>query len=327
MLARVAADFYWMGRYVERTEHTGRLLQYQLNRLVDRPADELAIEWRAVYRALGQSPPGVSADPDEAETYLMVDAYTLAGSLVEEGSNPASMLSCWERTRENARHVRPQLPLPVWTCLNQGYLWMRDSDFAEAWSKGPAALVREAIDRLRLFAGVVDAVMYRDDAWRFLELGRFVERTQAQAALLDAWTEIGRGDQAASSLSWADLLRVCGAYEVYCRSRSMEVHREAVLHLLIRDPELPRSLRFAVQRIGEMLAGIDPVGARSPLAPPHRMALRLAAAIEVETTGAPAEGERDSSDFFRSIGNDSRALHDLTMAAYVDYSLAEGLPA
>ena len=219
MLARVAADFYWLGRYVERTEHTGRLLQYQLTRLVDRPADELAIGWQAVYRALGQFPPGVSADPDEAETYLMVDAYTLAGSLVEEGSNPASMLSCWERARENARHVRPQLPLPVWTCLNQGYLWMRDSNFAGAWSKAPAALVREAIDRLRLFACVVDAVMYQDDAWRFLELGRFVERTQAQAALLGAWVEIGRGDRAASTLSWADLLRVCGAYEVYCRNR------------------------------------------------------------------------------------------------------------
>ena len=104
----------------------------------------------------------------------------------------------------------------------------------------------------------------------------------------------------------------------------MEVHREAVLHLLIRDPELPRSLRFAVQRIGEMLAGIDPLGARYPLSPPHRMALRLTAAIEMDAAGS---GEVDAGAFFRAIGGDVRELHDLAMAAYVNRSLAEEIPA
>ncbi len=323
MLARLAAEFYWLGRHVERIEHTARLLRFQLDRLADRPADELTLGWQAVYRILGQPPVGRTASGDEAETVVIPDAYTLAGNLVEEQANPDSLIACWTHGRENGQRVRAQLPLPVWTCLNQGYLWIRDCDFSASWSEAPAALVNETIDRLRLFAGVVDAVMPRDEAWRFLELGRFTERVQHQTVLLASWVEFSHEEHAANALSWTDLLRVCGAYEVYCRRHSTNVDRRETLNLLTRDPELPRSLRFSVQRIDELLGGIDPVGARYPLAPPHRMALRLTAAVEMEPGGNSEE--TDAGRFFRSLEEATRTIHHLTMAAYVTHSPHQGL--
>ena len=45
---------------------------------------------------------------------MMADAYTLAGSLVEDHTNPDSMVTCWGMARENATQLRPQLPLEVW---------------------------------------------------------------------------------------------------------------------------------------------------------------------------------------------------------------------
>lgn len=324
MLARVAADFYWMGRYVERVEQTARLLEYQLNRLVDRSVDELAVGWAAIYRALGQPPPGAVSGAEEAEAYVIPDAYTLAGNLVEEGAHPESILSCWRQARENGQRVRAQLPLAIWTRLNQGYLWMREVNFAREWEQAPARLALDIIDRMRLLAGVVHSTMPRDDAWRFLELGRFIERAQHQAALLEAWVEFTRAREGVAALSWADLLHVCRAYETYCRRHSMKIQRENVLGFLARDPELPRSLRFSVQRIEEALAGIDPLGARYPLGPPHRMALRLTAAIEMDAAGS---AEVDPGAFCRAVGSDTRALHDLVMAAYVNRSLAEEVSA
>ncbi|MDE0213254.1 MAG: alpha-E domain-containing protein [Deltaproteobacteria bacterium] len=321
MLARLAAEFYWLGRHAERIEHTARLLRFQLNRLPDRPVDELTLGWQAVYRILGQPSVSSHVDGDDAETVVIPDAYTLAGKLVEERANPDSLLSCWEHARENGQRVRAELPLPVWTCLNQGFLWIRDSDFTTAWTRGPSALVGEAVDRLHLLAGVVEAVMPRDEAWRFLELGRFIERLQHQAELLAGWVEFNREEAGASALSWADLLRVCSAYEVYCRRHSTNIERQQALGLLTQDPEVPRSLRFAAERIARLLAGIDPVGARYPMAAPHRMALRLAASIEVEPTGLSGE----AGEFFRSVAQDGRVLHDLTMAAYVTHSLPQEL--
>lgn len=323
MLARVAGEFYWMGRYLERTEHTARLLEHQLERLVDSPADELAVGWSALYRALRQPVPDVPEDADEAEVFLVADAYTLAGNLVEARANQDSVLSCWAAARENARQVRPQLPLRVWTCLNRGFFWLQEHDFAEAWAAGPATLVTGAIDRMRLLAGVIDARMPRDDAWRFLELGRFVERTSQQAVLLETWNDFGRRDGTPTP-AWSDLLRLCGAYELYCRTHSMTVRRAKVLDLLIRNPELPRSLRFCVQRTGDLLAGIDPKGARYPLAPPHRTALRLAAAVESEEPDHAAEP--GDAGFFSTLERDGAVLHDLIMGNYVDYPALGAAP-
>ena len=328
MLAREAADFYWMGRYVERIEHTARLLRHQLAGLVDTPADEVALGWRVLYRTLGQSAPNAPADADEAEAFLIADAYTLAGTLVEDETAPDSMISCWRMARDNASQLRPQLPLRVWTCLNRGYLWIRDCDFPGAWKVGPAELVSEGIDRLRLLAGVVDAFMPRDDAWRFLELGRFVERFQHQTALLDAWDRLGHAREVRPALSWAHLLRVCGAYELYCRRHSMRVRRHAVLELMIRDPEVPRSLRFALDRIDNLLVGIDPLGNRHPLAPPHRMALRLASVVEADAGDAKSQVNDGTAEsgLFQRLARDGEALHDRVIAAYVDYPVEEGLP-
>ena len=332
MLARAAADLYWMGRYLERTEHTARLLRHQLGGLADTSAKEVALGWRVIYRTLGQSVPEAPADADEAEAFLIADAYTLAGTLVEDGTNPDSMISCWRMARENAMQLRPLLPLRVWTCLNRGYLWLRECEFPEAWRAGPARLVSEGIDRLRLLAGVVHVTMPRDDAWRFLELGRFVERFQHQAALLGNWDRLGRSRSEEPRLSWADLLRVCGAYEFYCRRHTMTVRRAAVLDFMIRDPEVPRSLRFAVHEMEGLLLGIDPLGGRHPLAPPHRMALRLVALVEADAGGSGhpsaggAEGARWDGDPFQGLARDGAVLHELVMSAYVDYPVAEGLP-
>lgn len=345
MLARIAGELYWMGRYLERAEHTTRLLEHQLTRLVDSPADELALGWSAIYRALRQPPPDVSEDADEAEVFLVADAYTLAGTLVEAKANQDSVLSCWGAARENAKQLRPQLPLKVWTCLNRGFLWLNESNFAEAWANSPAELVAEATERMRLLAGVVDDLMPQDDAWRFLKLGLFVERLGQQTVLLNTWSKYGRRGRAGLALAWSDLLRLCGAYELYCRAHSMAVRRERVLDLLIRNPEASRSLRFCVQRIGDQLAGIDPKGARYPLAAPHRAALRLAATVEIEEPAREGKSRDDSGkseddgskpgndggkpgndSFFATVERDAALLHDLILDTYVNYSVLGGPP-
>ena len=261
MLARAAADFYWMGRYFERAEHTARLLRYQLARLVDTPAGELAVGWRVIYRALGQSAPITPTVADEAESFLLADAYTLAASLVEETTNPDSMIRCWTTARNNAKQLRPWLPVRVWTCLNQGFFWLRDCDFPAAWATGPAALAGEAIDRLRLLAGVVEARMPRDDAWRFLELGTIRRASSAPGG--PCWTP---GTVSARLPAMRPRCRgrgSCGSARPMsstARTHSMVIRRGPALAFLARNPELPQSLCFAVHRIEELLAGIDPEG-------------------------------------------------------------------
>ncbi|MCY4644358.1 MAG: alpha-E domain-containing protein [Bacteriovoracales bacterium] len=312
MLARVAGELYWLGRHVERAEHTARLLHHQLAGLADRPASELALGWQVLYRALKQSPSDISVKrPDELEAFLMADAYTLAGPLVEERSNPSSVISCFAKARENARQVRPYLPLSVWSCLNQGHLWMEACDFATTWAKAPSAIVEEISDRLRLFAGVVEGQMPRDQGWHFLELGRFLERLQNQTTLFSAWE--------ASLFPWDKLLRICGAYEAYCRSHSMEVCREKAFGPLVQDPSLPRSLGFCLREIQGLLKGINPKAPRFPSPLACRLVLHLISTVEMANPAQDA-----AQDFLSAVEKSAHSLHDVVMKNYVDYLPKEG---
>ncbi len=320
MLARAAADFYWMGRYFERAEHTARLLDYHLARLVDTPVDVLAHGWQVLYAALGQPPPVSPTVTDDAEAFLVADAFALAAHLIEDPANPDAIIQSWTNARDNAKQLRPWLPVRAWTCLNDGFFWLRDCDFAEYWARGPNRLPAGVIDRLRLLSGIIEARMSRDDAWRFLVLGRFVERLQHQTALLQAWSRPSNGD----SQMWTGLLEVCAAYEAYCRTHSMVIRPAHALAFLLSNPEIPCSLNFAIRRVQSLLSGIDPAGGRYPLRAPHRHALRLAAAIE---TDLQASAEHvDTRDFLAGFAEECRMLHNLIISEYVDYPLERGLP-
>lgn len=320
MLARAAADFYWMGRYFERAEHTARLLDYHLARLVDTPADVLAHGWQALYAALGQPPPVSLTVTDDAEAFLVADAFALAAYLIEDPANPNAIIQSWVSARDNAKQLRPWLPVRVWTCLNDGFFWLRDCDFSEYWARGPNRLPAGVIERLRLLSGVIEARMSRDDAWRFLVLGRFVERLQRQTSLLQAWSRPSDGDYQ----MWAGLLEVCAAYEAYCRTHSMVVRPAHVRAFLLSNPEIPHSLSFSIRRVQSLLSGIDPAGARYPLRAPHRHALRLAAAIETDLQASTEHV--DTWDFLADFADECREMHNLIIAEYVDYPLERGLP-
>lgn len=320
MLARAAGDFYWMGRYFERAEHTARLLDYHLARLVDTPADVLARGWQLLYAALSQPPPTSPTETGNAEAFLVPDAFALAAHLVEDSENPDSIIQSWTKARDNAKQLRPWLPVRVWTCLNDGFLWLQNCDFAEYWAQGPNRLPAGVVNRLRHLSGVVEARMSRDNAWRFLELGRFVERLQLQTALLQAWSRPSNK----KSQIWAGLLDVCAAYEAYCRTCSMVIQSGRALAFLISNPEVPRSLSFATRSVQYLLSDIDPAGGRYPRRAPHRHALRLAAAIETNLQ-AFAESA-DTQDFLGDFAEECWTLHDLIIAEYIDYPLEQGLP-
>ena len=56
MLSRVADNLYWMSRYLERAEHAARLLDVNLNLMLDESASSADRRWRRVLGALGNPP-------------------------------------------------------------------------------------------------------------------------------------------------------------------------------------------------------------------------------------------------------------------------------
>src|SRR6185503_16419907 len=113
MLSRVADNLYWMSRYLERAEHTARLLAVKLESLLEQTKEDADTSWRRVATAL-------SSDAHVPST--MTDAYEITHAMALDRFNTSSLISSLRFARDNARHVREQISTEMWSHLNRLYL-------------------------------------------------------------------------------------------------------------------------------------------------------------------------------------------------------------
>jgi uncharacterized alpha-E superfamily protein len=241
MLSRVADALYWMGRYIERAEHTARVLEAMRGlkldlREVDREvADE---QWRGARK--GWSLPELSLS-----------------RLVLDPSEPTSLLCSMSRARENARQVREVISPEMWEKLNQSYWMLRDSVAAGQNEGTLSQALTGIVASSFLWDGVTDASMIRGEGWLFLKLGKFVERTDGVARLVAARLASG-GSPAASSVqsgenvTWPTLLKSLDAVDAYRTAHPKRVDRQAVIAFLLFEADFPRSVRFSTESAADL---------------------------------------------------------------------------
>ena len=250
----------------------------------------------------------------KSDDFTLADSYTLAGDLTFERTNPDSIRNSLAQGRENARQMRHLITTEMWRRLNLAYLQIRNLEIEDIWATLPEDFYAGIIAGTDAFAGAAATTTYRDEGWRFLQLGRFVERAQFLSALLleqmaiDAWDgEYAEGD-------WTSLLRICHALEAYERSHGATVRADAALDLLVTDPLLPSSLYRSLNEIAGELAvlGVGP-GADSGVAA-QRTAGRLLAAFQYDW---PDKGDREA--LLHEAFDQCDKLHYLITEAYFDY--------
>ena len=316
MLARSAESLYWMGRYFERTGHLCRLLRWQVVALVDRPIREIHFGWYRTYDSLGRPLPGADAElVGGSDDYVLVDSFALADDLTFERSNSDSIWSSFASGRENARQMRHHLSAELWTNLNRAWLRFRDQRIEGIWKTAPEAFYAGVADDIDALTGAADATMYHDDGWRFMRMGRCVERAQCTVALILAHFAAVRRTGDALDDDWAGLLRGCQALDAYRGLHGVVLRPERVLDLLVTDVHLPRSVAAGAERVGLDLdavqAGPGPTAAARDAAVALRRALR-----EDWPSGSSLASRETRVGELQSL---CRGLHDRIVAAWVDY--------
>ena len=319
MLARNAQGLYWMSRYLERAKHLCRLLRLQAEALVDRPLREIRFGWHRIYRALGSEPPPGSLEAFDSEDYTLADSYTLADHLTFDRLNPASVWSCFALGRENARQMRRCISAEMWTRLNRAYLRLRELDINQIWRTSPESFYADTAAQVDTFAGVAAATMYHDAGWRFMRLGRYVERTQLATVLLLAHLAVGRSSDDSLEADWIGLLRCGYALEAYQRRCGIAIEPDRVVDLLVTDTLLPGSLCHALDGAAAELAAIGAAPHAAAGASVQRLAQRLSSLVHYEW---PDREERE--ELLLQIDEGCRNLHQLVVGAYFDYP-ADGL--
>jgi uncharacterized alpha-E superfamily protein len=247
--ARAADNLFWLARYLERSESTLRIVRALASRIGERPDGrggdiealaDLLWKWGAVTQ----------------RTSRVGDAVTGALGGRASGSVPGLVGSA----RHAASVIRDRFPPDAWRTLDDLAAMLA----AERRNDGRNALdtTNAALRSLAALAGLELENMSRIVGWRFLRLGRRIERAIGICRVARALTT----DEAdADSLD--ALLEIADSQITYRTRYMMGVSRAPVVDLVLFDENNPRSLAFQIVRTTEHLAklpGLPPDGRRSP---------------------------------------------------------------
>jgi uncharacterized alpha-E superfamily protein len=261
MLSRVAHSLYWMARYTERAENIARIVDVNLQLLLDmRNLDEkrLIEYWSPIVMATG----------DEQEFFKLHPHATgnaVTEFLVFQPENPNSIFQCISSARENARMVRDQLTMELWEELNRIYLFVHSAQARKVWARSPSEFFQEIKAASLHVIGIMNATMVHDEGWRFVQAGQFLERGDKTTRILDVRHQSlpERGVPAAinstAALEWSAVLRSCSAWDAYKTICGPDVHPRTIAEFLLLDDTFPRSLRFCVSELNRALRRISGV--------------------------------------------------------------------
>jgi uncharacterized circularly permuted ATP-grasp superfamily protein/uncharacterized alpha-E superfamily protein len=251
--SRAAEHLFWLGRYVERAETAARLLRTALAGLSDPSTPEVPRPFLLrVCRTNGlleraESIEGDDADPDpDFESDL--PAPDLMDRLVDDLFDAESRRSLAFDVRQTVRvagAIRDRLSSDNWRLLNQLFALVAVRPARRPDCLETLALLERAIVSLVAVAGLEVAHMSRDHGWRFLSIGRHLERLLAMATTFATLTP----DEAEDPIVLAWLLDASGSLGTFRARYARQPEWSAVVELLLFDRLSPRSLSFQVGKI------------------------------------------------------------------------------
>jgi uncharacterized alpha-E superfamily protein len=304
MLSRVADSLYWMSRYFERADNASRVLKATYGLILNPAKFSTEERW---FHAVSSLAPGGAAnnvDPQRALFLLVADP---------EGS--FSIVKCISGARENARQVREEISSEMWEHLNRLFHDVNSSEIGpddDAAAMRVVSLVREGSYR---FNGIAAATMNHDEAWHFIQLGKYIERACNLCLMLDAYFVMGKHPD---DLDWVGLLSSCAAFEAYCKACTAELKPERIANFLLLKPEFPYSVRYSVDRMHEALMAIGNLSLSRRTENVERLIGRLRSMVTYVQIGEIISGLHK---YLAAIIDQCRELHAAVHELYIDYPI------
>ncbi len=257
MLSRVASLIYWMSRYLERADNVARFIDVNARLILDMGSE--SSQWEPLVRASSDEATfekiyGQAYNEDNVEHFLAFDR-----------ENPNSILSCIEKTRENARTVREVITTEMWETINGLYHLVREAASQEKLDF--QKFCQQVHQCNHNFVGLMDNTMSHTEAWHFAYLGRILERADKTSRMLDVKYFLllpgARIDSPQDALQWGAVLRSVSGFEMYRKIHHRAQYRN-VTRFLVLDEHFPRSICFCVVAAHESLSAIlDILGIQS----------------------------------------------------------------
>lgn len=252
--SRVVENLFWFGRYCDRCEGSARLLRIMLARYVDDGDDPQALQTAlAVAEGMGLLPDARVPAQGEGQDEALATELSLEQRLVQAvvSKDWAFSLRCnLQRLHWAAASVRGKLSRENWQALVELHKEAQDLDREDV---DPGELL-EFLDRLLMSLAALSGFalddMTRDDGWRFLMIGRRVERLQFLSESIAAFLA-SPAVRDPSALAW---LLELGNSSITYRTRYLATAQLIpVLDLLLLDAHNPHAVVFQLRMLRRSL--------------------------------------------------------------------------
>ncbi|KXW57362.1 alpha-E domain-containing protein [Ferrovum myxofaciens] len=256
MLSSTADHLYWMARSMERAENTARMLDvtYRMS-LLKQAMIEPNNEWRAMLSISG-------LHEGFEERHDIHNAENVLHFMALDKKNPGSIYNSIFLARENARAVRGTITSEMWEALNSTWLEMLRIHAEGIALDGVSRFFEWVKERSHLSRGIAHGTMLRDNTFRFIRLGSFLERADNTARILDvkyhillpSLKDVGG---ATDYYQWSAVLRSVSAFESYRKVYRDQITPKRVGELLILRLDMARSLITCVNEVHRLLLEIN----------------------------------------------------------------------
>jgi uncharacterized alpha-E superfamily protein len=284
MLSRVADSLYWMSRYIERAENDARILDVNLQLLLDLGGETDAMQhWAPVIASLEETELFDSL-------YKKADERSVIEFLSLRKKNPNSILSCLTLARENARTTREQISSEMWEQINRLYLFVQSENAQRLLFASPHEFFKRVVTGSHLFQGITDATMTHGEGWDFIRIGALLERADYTSRILDVKYHIllPSGEDVGGNvdtIQWMAVLKSCSALEAYCKLYVSQVTPWKVAEFLITHHQFPRSIRYCIDSLDAVLHRISGVDENLYANEAERLSGRLRSDVDFVTIG------------------------------------------
>lgn len=239
MPSRVADNLFWLGRYAERCENVARLLRALITRV--RRIDDA--ELPCLTRLYGCLDSRHSTLPKKRRaTALELEAEIL--SVLADTNRPDSLASTLAEVARVGGSVRDRLSADMTRLVGQMAASVEVEEYMLFVEH--SAILTGCLELLSAFSGMERENITRGAGWRFLSLGRRLERASYLTRQLR---------EIAGNLSERDwplleyLLEVADSSMTYRSRYYTTLQPVAVLDVLLTDETNPRSLVFQLSHI------------------------------------------------------------------------------
>lgn len=278
--SRVAENLFWMGRYAERTEASLRLLRSVFMRLnsIDSLSSEVRDTLLCALTRVSSTYPGFIG----GGMPITMDIDNELLSVILDKDRPGSVASNLQAMLVSSEEVKELLSADTQRVLND----LRDAlgELSGALRLGLTAAPEEALDplvtALLALAGLNHESMMRGTGWRFLAIGRSLEKAYQMTSLLQSVlvSELNESDQAAVLESVLLTVEMLVSYRRRYRS---SVKVGSALQLLMIDEANPRSLLFQLAALNDHINRLPHTGRAIGLSPEGRCILEAVTAVQL----------------------------------------------